>query len=159
MPTAPTGPQLWPLAEVKWPPGLRILTILVAGGEMAADAIQVKLVLDAQDGDEERTEEDLRYLLDELVQTDAVSIGREPSGQAPPGAKGPSADVAGTLLIALGGSGATLPVLVGLVRDWLNRRGSGTVRLKIGSDEVELTRASSAMQQQVLDEFLGRHQE
>ena len=67
-------------------------------------------------------------------------------------------DAAGALLIALGGSGATLPVLVGLVRDWLTRRGSGSVRLKIGSDEVELTHASSATQQRVLDEFLSRHQ-
>ena len=38
---------------------------------MVADAIQVRLVLDAQDGDEERTEEDLHYLLDELDQVDA----------------------------------------------------------------------------------------
>jgi hypothetical protein len=61
------------------------------------------------------------------------------------------------LLIALGGSGATLPVLVGLIRDWLKRRGSGVVRLKIGSDEVELTHTSSELQQQVLDEFVRRH--
>ena len=67
-------------------------------------------------------------------------------------------DAAGALLIALGGSGATLPVLVGLVRDWLTRRGSGLVRLKIGDDELEVTQASSAMQQRALDEFLSRHQ-
>jgi hypothetical protein len=67
-------------------------------------------------------------------------------------------DAAGALLIALGGSGATLPVLVGLVRDWLTRRGSGSVRLKIGDDELEVAHASSAMQQRALDEFLSRHQ-
>ena len=125
---------------------------------MAAEAIRVRLVLAAQDGDEERTEEDLRYLLDELDQAGAVNIERESVGPAPPGTRGAGVDAAGALLIALGGSGATLPVLVGLVRDWLGRRGSGTVRLKIGSDEVELTHASSAMQQRALDEFLSRHQ-
>jgi len=126
---------------------------------MSADAIQVRLVLDDEDGDQERGEEDLRYLLDELAQIDISSIEREPAGPAPPGTRGAGVDAAAALLIALGGSGATLPVLVGLVRDWLTRRGSGAVRLKIGEDEVELTHASSAMQQRMLDEFLSRHQE
>jgi len=125
---------------------------------MSADAIEVRLVLDTEDGDQERSEEDLQYLLDELAQIDVASIEREPVGPAPPGTRGAGVDAAGALLIALGGSGATLPVLVGLVRDWLTRRGSGVVRLKIGSDEVELTHASSVIQQQVLDEFLSRHQ-
>ncbi len=125
---------------------------------MPADAIQVRLVLDTEDGDPERSEEDLQYLLDELAQIDVASVERESAGPAPPGTRGAGVDAASALLIALGGSGATLPVLVGLVRDWLTRRGSGAVRLKIGEDEVELTHASSAMQQRVLDEFLSRHQ-
>jgi hypothetical protein len=126
---------------------------------MPADEIQVRLVLDPEGGDQERTEEDLQYLLDELAQVDVASVGRDQAGPAPPGTRGAGVDAAGALLIALGGSGATLPVLVGLVRDWLARRGSGSVRLKIGSDEVELTHASTAMQQRVLNEFLSRHQE
>lgn len=125
---------------------------------MPANAIRVRLVLDPEDADQERTEEDLQYLLDELAQIDTATIEREPTGPAPPGTRGGGLDAAGALLIALGGSGATLPVLVGLVRDWLTRRGSGSVRLKIGSDEVELTHASSSMQQQALDEFVRRHQ-
>jgi hypothetical protein len=125
---------------------------------MEGGAVQMRLVLDTQDQDEERTEDDLQYLLGELVQIDGVSIERESAGPAPPGTRGAGVDAAGALLIALGGSGATLPVLVGLVRDWLTRRGSGSVRLKIDSDEVELTHASSATQQRVLDEFLSRHQ-
>ena len=126
---------------------------------MPTNAIQVRLVLDTEDGDPERSEEDLQYLLDELAQIDIASIERESTGPAPPGTRGAGVDAAGALLIALGGSGATLPVLVELIRDWLTRRGSGAVRLKIGEDEVELTHASSAMQQRVLDEFLSHHQE
>lgn len=126
---------------------------------MPADEIQVRLVLDPEDGDHERIEEDLQYLLDELAQIDVANVGRDQAGPAPPGTRGAGVDAAGALLIALGGSGATLPVLVGLVRDWLNRRGSGSVRLKIGEDEVELRCVSTAMQQQVLNEFLSRHQE
>jgi hypothetical protein len=125
---------------------------------MAAEAMRLRLVLAAQDEDEERIEQDLHYLLDELDQAGAASIERAAAGPAPPGTRSAGVDAAGALLIALGGSGATLPVLVGLVRDWLARRGSGMVRLKIGSDEIELTNASSAMQQRALDDFLSRHQ-
>jgi hypothetical protein len=119
---------------------------------------RVRLVFNTQDGDRERAEEDLQYLLDDLVQIDIAGIEREPGGPVPAGTRGAGTDSAGALLIALGSSGATLPVLVGLVRDWLARRGSGTVRLKIESDEVEVTHASSAAQQRALDEFLRRHQ-
>lgn len=126
---------------------------------MPADMVRVKLVLDTPDGDQERLEEDLQFLLDELSQIDTESIERESVGPAPPGTRGDGLNAAGALLIALGSSGATLPVLVGLLRDWLTRRGSGAMRLKIGSDEVELSHVSSATQQRVLEEFLRRHQE
>jgi Effector Associated Constant Component 1 len=118
--------------------------------------VQVRLVLGTGDRDQEGTEEDLQYLSDELQQIDGVKVGRE-IVPASPGTRGGGVD-AGAVILALGGSGATLPVLVALIRDWLARRGSGVVRLKIGSDEVELTRASGTMQQQALDEFLRRHQ-
>ncbi|WP_434482080.1 hypothetical protein OG585_52300 (plasmid) [Streptomyces sp. NBC_01340] len=61
--------------------------------------------------------------------------------------------------MGLGGSGALLPVLVGLVQDWLNRQRSGTIRLKIGDDEIELTATSDEMRQRALEEFLRRHGE
>jgi hypothetical protein len=63
------------------------------------------------------------------------------------------------LVIGLGGSGALLPVLAGCVQDWLNRRRSGTIRMKIGDDEIELTAVSDEMRQRALEEFLRRHGE
>src|SRR5690349_3439063 len=100
---------------------------------MSADVTRVRLVVvDTREGDPERTEEDLQFLLDELSQIDAESIERESIAPAPPGTRGDGVNAAATLLIALGSSGATLPVLLGLVRDWLTRRGAGAVRLKIG---------------------------
>jgi hypothetical protein len=125
---------------------------------MAADIVRVELIVDPVDGDRERAEEDLGLLLDELSQIDVEKIEREMAGPAPSGTRGDGVNAAGALLIALGSSGATLPALLGMVRDWLNRRGSGAVRMKIGSDEVELTRVDSPMQQRVLEEFLSRHQ-
>jgi hypothetical protein len=124
---------------------------------MSAEEMRVELVADTEGGDLERAEADLQYLLDELVQTDVARIKRDSGAPGPVGTRGAGGLDAGALLIALGGSGATLPVLVGLIRDWLKRRGSGVVRLRIGSDEVELTGVSSGLQQQALDEFLSRH--
>jgi hypothetical protein len=121
--------------------------------------IPVRLVFDAGDDDPEYAEQQLQYLIEELAGLDLASIDRAPRGPAPPGTRGTGALELGALVIGLGGSGALLPVLVGVVQHWLVRRRSGTVRLKLGDDEVELTAASDQVQQRALDEFLRRHKE
>ena len=50
---------------------------MVGRATMEGGAVQMRLVLDTQDQDEERTEDDLQYLLGGLVQIDGVSIERE----------------------------------------------------------------------------------
>ena len=50
---------------------------------MQGGAIQVRLVLDAQNEDQERTEGDLQYLLSEPEQIDAASIERAPQAGPP----------------------------------------------------------------------------
>jgi hypothetical protein len=117
----------------------------------------VELVLDIGDGDGERAEEELQYLLTELRQTDVASIERVSRGPAPDGVRSDGGVELGALLIGLGGSGAALPVMIGLLKDWLVRRRSGAIRLKIGSDELELTGASDEMQRRALEEFVRRH--
>lgn len=127
---------------------------------MAVEGIPVELVLDPGDDDRAYAEDQLQYLLAELSQLDLASIDRASSSlPAPPGTRSSGAVETGALVIGLGGSGALLPVLVGLVQDWLNRRRSGTIRLKIGDDEIELTAISDEMRQRVLEEFLRRHGE
>ncbi|MCX4460315.1 hypothetical protein OOK58_56195 [Streptomyces sp. NBC_01728] len=126
---------------------------------MAVKRIPVELVLDTGEGDPEYTEEQLQYLLAELQQIDPTSINRVSRAPAPSGTRSGDAVELGALLIGFGGSGALLPVLVGLVQDWLNRQRSGTIRLKIGDDEIELTATSDEMRQRALEEFLRRHGE
>ena len=125
---------------------------------MSAEPLQVRLVLDLDDGDLEQAEEDLQYLMGELTQLDGASMVRESAGPAPAGTRGGGVEAAAALLIALGSSGATLPVLIGLARDWLGRRGGGTIRLKIGADEVEVTNVPTDMQRRALEEFQRRHE-
>ncbi|SHM89697.1 effector-associated constant component EACC1 [Actinacidiphila paucisporea] len=126
---------------------------------MTAAELRVRLVFDTGDDDAEYGEEQLQYLMDELRGLDLSSIERVPQAPPPPGTRGTGALEMGALLIGLGGSGALLPVLAGLVHDWLGRGRSGTVRLKLGDDEIELTAASDAVQRRALDEFLRRHGE
>ncbi|MFC8669021.1 hypothetical protein [Streptomyces sp. NPDC057199] len=126
---------------------------------MGARTIPVVLVLDTGDEDQEYAEEQLQHLIVELSELDLDSIDRVAQGPSPPGTRSTEAVQLGALLLGLGGSGALLPVLVALVQDWLNRRRSGSVRMKIGEDEIELTGASDEVQQRVLQEFLRRHGE
>ena len=126
---------------------------------MSVAGMPVELVLDAEDGNPEYVEEQLQYLLAELDQLDVESIERVAGPPAPSGTRSGDTVQLGALLIALGGSGALLPVVVGLVKDWLSRRQSFTIRLKIGDDEIELTGASDEMGQRALDDFLRRHGE
>ena len=65
----------------------------------------------------------------------------------------------GALLIALGQSAEGLRSVVSVIRDWL-RRGEGTgraVRLELGGDALELSQASVADQERLIELFIRRH--
>jgi hypothetical protein len=65
----------------------------------------------------------------------------------------------GALLIALGQSAQGLQSVVSAIRDWL-RRGDGTqrtVRLELGGDALELSQASAADQERLIQLFVRRH--
>lgn len=126
---------------------------------MTTQGITVVLRIGAQDDDPAQAEEHLQSLIDEVRQLDLEAIDRVHQGPPPPGSRSGGAVETGALLLGLGGSGALLPVLAGLVQDWLKRRRSGTVRMKIGDDEIELTAASDEAQRQALEAFLRRHGE
>ncbi|PTH90329.1 hypothetical protein C9J60_05060 [Streptomyces sp. A244] len=115
------------------------------------------LVLDTGDGDEDYAEEQLQHLIAELSELDLDSLDRVTRGPPPPGSRSTEAVQLGALILGLGGSGALLPALAAGVQDWLNRRRSGSVRLKIGEDEIELTGMGNEMGQRALEEFLRRH--
>ncbi|MER6415571.1 effector-associated constant component EACC1 [Streptomyces humidus] len=119
----------------------------------------VTLEFSAQDADPEYVDEQLRLLIDELDELDLTGIEPVTVGPPPPGTRGADVVQLGTLLIGLGGGGALLPALVGVVQDWLGRRRSCTVRMKLGDDEIELTGACDDIQQRALEEFIRRRGE
>jgi hypothetical protein len=114
----------------------------------------------AEDGaDLERVAALTGYLRDELRQLDVEEVSALPGGEPPPGSRAFDAVAVGGLLVTLGRSADGLRSVVGTIRKWLSR-GDGvrrTVRLELGGDVLELSEASAAEQQRLIELFVRRH--
>jgi hypothetical protein len=82
-----------------------------------------------------------------------------PAGEPPPGSRAFDVLAIGALLVTLGKSAEGLRSVVDAVRHWLTRGGGvrRTVKLEIGGDVLELSEASTADQQRLIDVFVSRH--
>jgi hypothetical protein len=99
------------------------------------------------------------YLRAELLSLDVEDVVAQQSGDAPPGARVVGAAAVGALLVGLGQSAQGLQSVVSAVRAWL-RRGNGiprTVRLELDGDTLELSQASTADQERLIELFVSRH--
>jgi hypothetical protein len=120
---------------------------------------QLRLQLSEQGADAERLAVLAGYLRAELLRLDVVDVRALPAGEVPAGARAFGADTVGALLVALGQSAEGLQSVVSVIRDWL-RRGKGTgrsVRLELGGDALELSQASAADQERLIELFIRRH--
>jgi hypothetical protein len=120
---------------------------------------ELRLRLSEEGADDERVAMLTGYLRAELLQLDVENVNALPAGEPPPGARVFGAATVGALLIALGQSAEGLRSVVSAVRDWL-RRGGGTqrmVRLELDGDALELSQASAADQERLIELFVGRH--
>ncbi len=106
------------------------------------------------DGDEEEVAELALRLRDELREVDGASARLSRDAPAPTGAKGDAVEW-GTLLVGVVSSGA-LTALVTTASSWLGRQRGGSVRVRIGDDELELTGATSEEQRRLVDAWLAR---
>jgi hypothetical protein len=126
------------------------------GGLMSGE---LRLQLSEEGADAERLAKLSGYLRSELLQLDVEGVKALPVGEPPPGTRAFGVDAVGALLIALGQSAAGLQSVVSAVRDWL-RRGDGprrTVRLELSGDALELSQASAADQERLIELFVRRH--
>jgi hypothetical protein len=120
---------------------------------------QLRLQLSEEGADAERLAMLTGYLRAELLQLDVEDVTALQAGEPPPGSRAFGADTVGALLIALGQSAEGLRTVVSAIRDWL-RRGDGTrrtVRLELDGDALELSEASVADQQRLIELFVSRH--
>ena len=108
--------------------------------------------------DAEQLEELTRALRAEILTLDVESVVPRSGGEAPPGTRGVDAAAIGALVVSVAPALDALARLVTTVVDWLRRGGTQrTMHLKIGDDELELSGASSAMQQQLAMDWIRAH--
>ena len=119
----------------------------------------LRLQLSEEGADAERLSALTGYLRSELLQLDVEDVNALPAGEPPPGARGFDTATVGALMIAVGQSAEGLRLVVSAVKGWL-RRGEGTrrtVRLELAGDALELSQASAADQQRLIELFISRH--
>jgi hypothetical protein len=119
----------------------------------------LRLQLSEEGADAERLAMLTGYLRSELLRLDVEDVKALPAGQPPPGSRAFDGVTVGGLLIALGQSAEGLRLVVSAIKGWL-RRGDGkgrTVRLELGGDALELSQASTADQERLIEMFVSRH--
>lgn len=119
----------------------------------------VRLELAELDADAERLDELTGYLRQELLELDVDDVAAVRAGPPPPGARALDVLVVGGLLVKLADT-AALRSVVSAVRRWLSRGDGGTprtVRVEIGGDVIELSAASDADQERLVELFVERH--
>ena len=120
---------------------------------------ELRLRLSEDGADAERLDALTGFLRQELLQLDVEDVTPLRAGESPPGSRGFDVVAIGGLLVSFRPSAEGLRAVVVAVRKWL-ARGEGirrTVRLEIGGDVLELSEATAADQQRLVDLFVNRH--
>ncbi|TDO52788.1 hypothetical protein EV643_102630 [Kribbella sp. VKM Ac-2527] len=119
---------------------------------------EVRVGVEEVGSDDARLEELALQLRQELLTLDVRSVEPYREGEAPEGTRGGLAALAGVLSVSLAPGLQAVGAVVAVVRAWLQRSGSGrTVKIAIDGDVIELTGASDAVQQQLVDAWVKKH--
>ena len=120
---------------------------------------ELRLLLEEDGADAERVDLLTGHLRRGLAQLDGARVRPLPAGAAPPGTRALDAAVIGGLLVTLGQSGAGLAAVITAIRGWLARAPgpARTVRVELGGDVIELSEASAAEQDRLIELFVSRH--
>jgi hypothetical protein len=120
---------------------------------------ELRLLLDEDGADAERVDVLTGHLRRELAQLDVERVSPLHAGEAPPGTRGLDVAAVGGLLVVLGQSATALTAVVAAIRGWLARSPgpARTVRVELGGDVLELSQASAAEQDRLIELFVGRH--
>jgi hypothetical protein len=133
----------------------RLRTNAVKWGAMAGE---LYLNISEDDADAERLATLARYLRAELLHLDVEGVAMLPGGEPPPHSRAATPAAVGSLLVTLGQSAEGLVSVVSAIRDWLRRGGqSRVVRLELPSGVLELSQASEADQERLIEFFISQH--
>jgi len=120
---------------------------------------ELRLQLSEDGADAERLDALTGFLRGDLLQLDVQDVTALRVGEPPPGSRAFDVAAVGGLLVSLSSSAEGLRAVVSAVRQWL-ARGEGTrrtVRVEIGGDVLELSEATAADQDRLVDLFVRRH--
>jgi hypothetical protein len=126
---------------------------------MAEAAVEVRVTVDPGHGsDVDELASATRQVRERLQHLDAVtSVDLVRAASAGEGRKAGDLVQWGQLIIALGGAGGALTVLVGALQSWLSRDERRTITLEVGGDKIVLTGLSESEQGRLIDAWLRRH--
>jgi IS4 transposase len=115
--------------------------------------------LDEDGADAERIDQLTRMLRRELDELDVERVEPLGAGDSPQGARGLDMAVVGGLIVTIGQSAHALGPVVTAIRNWLSRTPGPvrTVRVELSGDVLELSHASAAEEQRLVDLFVSRH--
>jgi hypothetical protein len=124
-------------------------------------ASELTLLLSEDGADPERVDALTRTLRRELDELDVERVTPLTAGEAPEGTRAIEVAAVGALLVTLGNSAQALGKVVGAIRNWLARTPGPvrTVRLELGGDVLELSQASAAEQDRLVELFVSRHEQ
>jgi len=120
---------------------------------------EVRVRLSEDGADAERLASLTGFLRQQLLQLDVQDVTALRTGDPPPGSRAFEVAAVGGLLVSLSSHAEGLRAVISAVRNWL-ARGEGvrrTVRLEIGGDVLELSAATVADQDRLIDVFVRRH--
>lgn len=120
------------------------------------DQHKVELIVGDPDEDPAAVSEASDLLLAELALLDFDRLDRLNETERKPGTRSGTAVVVGTL-IGLFSSPVVLRGAVDVATSWLGRQQRGSVTVKCDDDTLELSAASRAQQEALINAFLDRH--
>jgi hypothetical protein len=128
------------------------------GPSLNTESAQLELSVDAGPGsDAEELERLAGSLRTELLELDVDAVERPTRGPAPDGTRAIEALAVGALVVRLVRSPEALAALARTVRTWLGTRPERRVRIELDGDVLELTGASDAERERLVDAWIERH--
>ena len=120
------------------------------------EALAVRVEIASQgDVDDARLEELTASLRRELGELDVEAVERVEGEVGPEGAKVGDVLVIGALVVKVARSAASVAGVVRALQDWA-ARGGRTVKLDVGGDTIEVTGASRAQQERLIEAWIVR---
>jgi hypothetical protein len=127
-------------------------------GASLPQSAQLELSVDAGPGsDADELERLAGSLRAELLELDVDAVEPATAGPAPDGTRAIEALAVGALVVRLVRSPEALAALARTVRAWLGPRSDRRVRIELDGDVLELTGASDAERERLVDAWIERH--